>query len=175
MMMPEKSQRKSKVDKTVSRLIKMYEHAKQKAESLLSSSKNKKCSLLVAAGATTKKYKAAVDFIKLSYPHANVMLDASKIDKTYYCPVCKHYSLAPIESDDEIWAANQKVKYDLDLKIREWETGGKKGKKPRSNKTTAVTMGCFCAKQRCIGSGAIGCFACAKKDHPNENMIIDPL
>ena len=155
------------IPQPIAKLIEMYEKAEKSATTSTTFSMQKKKDTASHPEGWKKHYLAAV-------PQFNIQLDDSTILPNHYCPECKHYSLAPIESNEEINAKNALIRAEYEHKLREHSAKGKQGPKPRSGKTVSQTLACFCFQQNCLGNpNGRGCFNCKNGIIPND-LIKDP-
>ena len=159
------SQRNSRfLPEPIAKVREMYESARQKAESNASMTQK-----------TTKKGQAsAASLLSTSLPHCSTKLDPTKLMTDHSCPGCGHYSLAPIETKEEIDAKNAVVREQYNKKMNEFRAGRKSGSAPRMGKTFSQTIACFCYQQNCGGHpNGIGCFNCEGRAFADE-VEIDP-
>ena len=101
-------------------------------------------------------------------------INKNMIESNIACPICGHYSIAPVESADDIKKKNQNVKEQYEIRMAEFVAKG--GTKPRYS-TYSQTLGCFCWKSNCAGSASgLGCFECEDKKGqvglvPDERLV----
>ena len=83
------------------------------------------------------------------------------IEKILLCLLCNHRSIVPLTKKEDVIYANKVILHNYELRVKEWESSGKKGIKPRAKGTESQILGCVCYMQNCIGStNGNGCFSC---------------
>ena len=150
----------------VKKMIDIFEAAEKAAGSLTTMTKQ------TDAGTGPNSLKK---FYVSDFPQTNIQLDLSKILQTHSCPECNHFSLAPIESNEEIKAKNDAIRAKFQRKVHEYENIHKKqGTKPHAGKTICQTLACFCFQQNCFSNpNGNGCFKCSNGTNKVQ-LVLDP-
>ena len=134
-------------------LIDMYNKARLKVQNQSATTTRKRPS----------KVKTVQDLLLKSSVHNPecVEITSTQILGNLLCPICNHRSLVSLTTKEEAELANRLIRENYENKIRDWNTKGRPGQRPRMGKTESQVLGCVCYMQNCIGnSDGSGCFKC---------------
>ena len=150
-----RSLRKIVLPTAANHLLKMVQDAISKVEndSRFSSEKRRKSN----QNATTESLLIKTRPIGTNF----IEVTEDIIEQNLICPLCNHKSIIALTKKEDVEYANQQIRMNIERRMKEWESNGRVGGKPRIKKTQSQLLGCMCYIQNCIGStNGNGCFKC---------------